>query len=116
LPDQPLDAVLAQRLQHPVAAGFRRQLQDRSVHQGGQQLGDLGGRHRGAGAERGGRVRRDAAGQDGDPVGHRTFVLAQQIPAPGDDGAQRAVPDRGGAGAGRQQLEPVRQSVRQLGQ
>ena len=113
---EPVDAVLAQGLQHPVAARRRAPAAAATVDQGGEQLRDLGRRHRGAGADRGGRGRRHAAGQDRDAFGHRTLVLAEQIPAPGDDRAQRAVPRQRGPAARGEQPEPVGQPGGELGQ
>ena len=52
-------------------------------------------------------LRRHAAGEDREPLGERALGVGQQVPAPVDDGAQRAVARQRGAAAAGEQPEAV---------
>ncbi len=103
---QALDPVLADRLEHPVARGRRvDDLQQRAVDQRGEEVEDL------ARASRRGRPRRSAASRPPGKTASRSAsarsALGQQVPAPVDDGAQRAVARQRGAAAAGEQPEAI---------
>ena len=120
-PGQLLRAVLADRLEHPQPRPVGDRLQQRLVDQGRQQLIGLARAEfpvgaaaaRAHGGDRGGgRPGRE----DGEPLGEQPLGGGEQLPAPLDDGAQRAVPRQRGAAAAGEQPEPVGQPPGYLGE
>ena len=115
---QPLQAVGAHRLQHPVP----RAALSRAVRRAENRLGDQAG-ERGQHVATGQRAtrahlfrrgQRRAAGEDREAAGEHPFRLRQQVPAPVDDGAQRLVPGQRRAAAAGEQREPVVQAFGEL--
>ncbi|PPS87799.1 hypothetical protein BZZ08_02782 [Streptomyces sp. MH60] len=105
---QALGRERAEGLQHPVAA-LGQVLQEGLLHQRGQQV--LRVRHP---AHRLHGLQRGAPGEHRQPPGQLPLLLGQQLPAPLDDGAQRAVAGRLGTVAPAEQTETVVQAVGQL--
>ena len=109
---QPLERVLADRLQHPearLAARHRLRPEQAVVEQrldAGEhvELEVAGNRLRG--------VEREAADEDGQAREERLLRRAQEVVAPGDGGAQRPVPlGPAVAGLGLQQRQPLAQAL-----
>ena len=107
--------VLADRLEHPPArrAGSA-DAEQRAVDERAEQVEDLVGVHAVAGAHRLDRVERRAGGEHGEPPGEPPLGLAQEVPAPVDDRAQRPLTARRGAAAPGEQAEAVVQAVGEL--
>lgn len=108
---QVLGAERADRLKHPVAPTGR--FQEGLLRERGQQV--LRIRHPAHGLDRGERrTPGRPSGEHGHPPREIPLLLVEQLPAPLDDRAQRAVPGRLGAVAARQQPEAVAQAVGEL--
>ncbi|MEU9845309.1 hypothetical protein AB0C69_39565, partial [Actinomadura sp. NPDC048032] len=104
---EPLGAVRGDRFEQPVPRPLARH-DERPVDEARERL-DVGA------ADRLGRVEGAAARVDRQPPQHRPLALLQGLPAPVDQGAERALPGRGVPGAGRQQPEAVVQPFGQAG-
>ena len=103
---QALDPVLADRLEHPVARRRRvDDLQERAVDQRGEEVEDL------ARASRRGRPTAlcgvTPPGKTASRSASVRSASVEQVPAPVDDGAQRAVARQRGAAAAGEQPEAV---------
>ena len=105
---EPLEPVLADRLEHPVA---RRRRRRRPAAASGRPARRAGRAPSTASSRRRARPRplsrRHAAGEDREPLGERALGVGQQVPAPVDDRAQRAVARQRGAAAAGEQPEAV---------
>ncbi len=112
---EPFDAELADRLEHADAVPVAHPLEQRLVDQRGEQVGDVTGRELVVGAHRRRAVPDGAGGKDREPLDQPALGVRQQLPAPLDDGVQRAVPRQCGAAAAGQQPEAVVQPRRDLG-
>ena len=115
--DEPLPAVGACRLRHPVAdgaAGVLPYLHEGLVGQGRQQVEDLVLGHLGVGADRHRGLRRHGARHRRHPSREDPFGVAEQVPAPVHHGPQGAVACAGRAAAVAEQAEAVVQAAGDL--
>ena len=111
--DQPLDAVLAEGLEHPESRFV-------AAHRHQQRL--VGERRRAASrrpspaSDDGGGARRPVTppGKTASRSARSRSASVEKVPAPLDDGAQRPVPGQRGAAAAGEQPEPVGQPGRDL--
>ncbi len=97
-------------VQHPVLRRRTRrlpELREGLVGQRAEQHDDVPGGQHLIRADRLGRLRGGAAGEDREPPGQRSLRLGEQVPAPPDDREQRLVAGERGAAASGQQPEPV---------
>jgi hypothetical protein len=115
---QPLQAVRAHGLQHPVPRGETivafGHAQDRLIDQAGQR-----GQHRRpgrqlVGADVLGGGQGGPAGENGQPARQHLLGRRQQLPAPVDDRPERPVLGQRRPAAPGQQCEPVVQALREL--
>ena len=106
-----LEPVLAQGLEHPVARRHRagHDLQQRAIDQRGEAVERVG-----LVAPRTRCSTRRAGAEDRQPPREPALGLVQQVPAPVDDGAQRAVARERGAAAAGEQPEAVVQALGEL--
>ena len=111
-----LDAVFADRLEHPVTRHAAiGEDEERAVDQRCQDVEHLIGAEAVAGTDRRGTLRGDPRREYGHPPGDQPLVFAQEIPAPVDDGAQRLLAGQRGAAASRKQPEAVVEARGDLG-
>ena len=107
--------VLPQRLQHPVPAGGAGFDDDHGLFdEPADGVEDLAGRCVLVSDDILSRHQRPTALEHREPVEHALLGLRQQLVAPVDGGAQRLLPCFGGAGAGGEQGEPVREPLGHL--
>ena len=107
--------VLTQRLQHPVPAGGAGFDDDHGLFdEPADGVEDLAGACVLVCDDLLSRHQRPTALEDREPVEHPLLGLRQQLVAPVDGGAQRLLPFFGGAGAGGEQGEPVREPLGHL--
>lgn len=103
---QPVQAVRGDRLQQPEPIAINAHGQ-RAVHQSCQQVQHVVGGDSLRGAHRLRRIHCAPTGVDGKPPQHGLLGAGQQLPAPVDHRAQRALPDRRVPRPRAQQPEPV---------
>ena len=112
---EPFGGVLTQRLQHPVPARGAGLDDDHGLlDEPTDGVEDLAGACVLVPDDLLGRHQRPPALEDREPVEHPLLGLRQQLVAPVDGGAQRLLPCLGGAGAGGEQGEPVREPLGHL--
>jgi hypothetical protein len=117
---QPLQAVRAHGLEHPVPRARHRvgalaRGDNRLVDQAGQRWEHLLGGQQLIGADLLGHGQRGAGREDGEPAGQHLLVGGEQIPAPVDHGPERPVPRQRDPAAAGEQREPVVQPLGELG-
>jgi hypothetical protein len=117
---QPLQAIRADRLEHPVpwrgpAVRALARGDNRLVDQPGQRGKHLRGRQQLIGADLLGHAQRRAGREHGEPAGQDLLGGREQVPAPVDHGPERPVPGQRGPAAAGKQGEPVVEPLRELG-